>query len=68
MLSPTLPAHQKGVKGHTLMAQGRQDETETHGGRAAFCVTTGQKLRKVPVINPPPPSPRVWLASGNLDH
>ena len=49
MLSSTLPAHQKGVKGPTLAAQGRQGGTETQGGKAAFCVTTGQKLRKVPV-------------------
>ncbi len=49
MLSSTLPAHQKGVKGQTLAAQGGQGGTETQDDGAAFCVTTGQKLRKVPV-------------------
>ncbi len=48
MVSWTLPAHQKGVKGQTLAAQGRQGGTETRWVRVWFCVTTGQKLRKVP--------------------
>ncbi len=39
----------KGVKGQTLAAQGGQGGTETQDDGAAFCVTTGQTLRKVPV-------------------
>ena len=48
MLSPTLPAHQKQVKGQTLPAQGRQGGTDTLWTRVEFCVTMGQKLRNVP--------------------
>ena len=48
MLSPTLPAHRKGVKGQTLAAQGRQGRTDTLWTRVGFCVTVGHKLRNVP--------------------
>ena len=48
MLSSTLPAHQKQVKGQTLAAQGRQGGTDTLWTRVGFCVTMGQKLRNVP--------------------
>ena len=85
MLSPTLTAHRKGVKGQTLAAQGRQGRTDTLWTRVGFCVTVGQKQRNVPrgilfqgidealsaiklrrhsltpPLNPPPPSPGVWL-------
>ena len=48
MLSPTLPAHRKGVKGQTLAAQGRQGRTDTLWTRVGYCATAGQKLRDVP--------------------
>ena len=47
MLSPTLPAHRKGVKGQTLAAQGRQGRTDTLWTRVGLCVTVGQKQRNV---------------------
>ena len=50
MMSPTLPAHRKGVKGQleALAAQGRQGRTDALWSRVGFCATAGQKLRNVP--------------------
>ena len=48
MVPSTLPAHQKRVKDQTLAAPGRQGGTEARWVKVCFCVTAGQKLRKVP--------------------